>query len=329
MAVKCDCGVWHMDWAEQVAGRKEWKLYDALIELPRPDLVFKPTAQQIGQPFIDFILEAGDLLYVPAGLIHEAHCEQQNQPSLHLTLGIESAILGSWESLIIEAITFITQGAQDGGVILTDLRCHEEKEGMMRPLEERLRTGLPSEPRLTYGDLLVMTVREASSKEVLLRHGVPLTPAVISFQPVSPLVTLQTTIADSLSRAANISSTILNMATMTPGALTNRRFGSAHTKAIFTRVEEVFLLCPSAGGYRLRKEGEDELVSLLRHLVCVMRQEDSARWMMETFSKAVKEDILTARQAHIHNLERSGYRLSNPDSESSISGITRDEACPA
>lgn len=96
----------------QVDGSKRWRLYDALIEQPRPDMVFKPAPRDIGEPFADFVLEAGDLLYLPSGIIHEAFCESEaGNSSLHLTVGIETTVLGSWESLLLELVVMATSTA--------------------------------------------------------------------------------------------------------------------------------------------------------------------------------------------------------------------------
>jgi hypothetical protein len=124
----------------QVEGRKRWRLYDAVVEQPRPDLKFKPTAAEIGEPFVDFVLEAGDLLYLPSGLVHEARTlgggeeeeEGAGPPSLHLTLGVESTVFGSWESLLLELVAAATddRDGDDGGdgQAAAEAAASEEKE---------------------------------------------------------------------------------------------------------------------------------------------------------------------------------------------------------
>lgn len=76
----------------------------------------KPTAAQIGEPFVDFVLEAGDLLYLPSGLIHEAHTlaeADDASPSLHLTVGMESTVFGSWESMLLELVATATEDDEE------------------------------------------------------------------------------------------------------------------------------------------------------------------------------------------------------------------------
>ena len=112
----------------QVAGVKRWKTYEPfLVEFPRPDLVERPSldflvhnrqsaeeyeerrrgaatgspSRQLPPP-AEFPLRAGDMLYVPRGMVHEATTAQEDFsglseeaataykfPSMHLTFGIE------------------------------------------------------------------------------------------------------------------------------------------------------------------------------------------------------------------------------------------------
>ena len=60
----------------QIEGKKRWRLYEPRNkqeELPR---FSSPNFDQseIGEPCLDVVLEAGDLLYLPRGTIHQVTC---------------------------------------------------------------------------------------------------------------------------------------------------------------------------------------------------------------------------------------------------------------
>jgi hypothetical protein len=194
----------HFDWMDafvlQVEGSKRWRLYDALVEQPRPDMQFKPTTEEIGEPFIDFLLEAGDLLYLPSGLIHEALTELEDGSggsSLHLTVGVETTVLGSWESLLLEVLVVATAatagetksmlpssctgllnlqcpgGAAGGGG--NDEGKEQEMQSVAAMMSALVRATMKGEG-LRQGDLMALTLMHLATQERGLRRPVPLTP---------------------------------------------------------------------------------------------------------------------------------------------------------
>jgi hypothetical protein len=70
----------------QVSGRKRWRLYAPLHELPLKDQRWPADAADAGEPVADLTLEAGDTLYLPRGWPHEAAATDAD--SLHLTVGV-------------------------------------------------------------------------------------------------------------------------------------------------------------------------------------------------------------------------------------------------
>ena len=72
----------------QVAGEKRWLLYDPLFELPLKHQRYSKTLGERGEPIDDFVLRAGDTLYLPRGWLHQA--ETSDADSLHLTIGINA-----------------------------------------------------------------------------------------------------------------------------------------------------------------------------------------------------------------------------------------------
>jgi hypothetical protein len=70
----------------QVAGRKRWRLYEPLLELPLRSQRWSPQLGDPGEPVDDVTLQAGDTLYLPRGWPHEAVAADAD--SLHITVGL-------------------------------------------------------------------------------------------------------------------------------------------------------------------------------------------------------------------------------------------------
>lgn len=83
----------------QIEGKKLWKIYDHSISFPLEGMDV-PYSGPLSSPIHEIILQPGDLLYVPRGLIHEALTKDTY--SLHLTVGI---MVCTWIDLIHEIIS--------------------------------------------------------------------------------------------------------------------------------------------------------------------------------------------------------------------------------
>jgi len=70
----------------QVSGRKRWRLYEPLLELPLKKQRWSPRLGEVGEPVEDLVLEPGDTLYLPRGWPHEA--ATSDEESLHITVGL-------------------------------------------------------------------------------------------------------------------------------------------------------------------------------------------------------------------------------------------------
>ena len=70
----------------QLSGRKGWKVFEPEIERPLPEQHRDVSPDAIGEPVRAVVLDAGDLLYLPRGVVHQA--ESLSVASLHLTIGI-------------------------------------------------------------------------------------------------------------------------------------------------------------------------------------------------------------------------------------------------
>jgi lysine-specific demethylase/histidyl-hydroxylase NO66 len=73
----------------QVAGRKSWRVYEPVVELPLRHQRWSPALGDPGPAVDEFTLEAGQTLYLPRGWPHEA--TTADDESLHLTIGIHPA----------------------------------------------------------------------------------------------------------------------------------------------------------------------------------------------------------------------------------------------
>lgn len=85
----------------QVEGTKRWRLYDSPAGIPFRGERFTPGQFAPGEPTDDFVLEPGDVLYVPRGLMHDAISEP-GSPSLHITTGV---ITKTWADFVLEAVS--------------------------------------------------------------------------------------------------------------------------------------------------------------------------------------------------------------------------------
>ena len=70
----------------QIFGAKRWKLYGAPVELPLGSQHYRRDEHQPSDPPKVIDLQAGDLLYVPRGVVHEA--QSLDSISVHLAVGI-------------------------------------------------------------------------------------------------------------------------------------------------------------------------------------------------------------------------------------------------
>ncbi len=87
----------------QVAGKKHWKLYDTIYPTPRvgsPQPIF---AREHLNKVQDITLNAGDMLYIPRGIPHEAVTTDES--SLHLTIGVYPT---QWIDVLTKSLDQIT-----------------------------------------------------------------------------------------------------------------------------------------------------------------------------------------------------------------------------
>jgi lysine-specific demethylase/histidyl-hydroxylase NO66 len=118
----------------QISGQKHWRLFPNTIEYPTDTVSTRTIAREdIGPPLFDGILESGDFLYVPRGMVHEAMTETSH--SLHMTVGVH---LPTRLELLIEALVAeaernpeLRRGLPRGALVSNDIDFGE-LEGMAR-----------------------------------------------------------------------------------------------------------------------------------------------------------------------------------------------------
>lgn len=82
----------------QIEGTKEWRIYDTPVELPLHSQAFNPADIPVGEETDRFVLEPGDMAYVPRGLAHDAVATDET--SLHITTGL---MFRTWADIVVEA----------------------------------------------------------------------------------------------------------------------------------------------------------------------------------------------------------------------------------
>jgi hypothetical protein len=83
----------------QVAGEKQWRIYDPLFELPLKHQRYSKALGEHGAPVLELTLRAGDTLYLPRGWLHDALTSDTD--SLHVTVGVN---LHTWLDAVRAAL---------------------------------------------------------------------------------------------------------------------------------------------------------------------------------------------------------------------------------
>ena len=89
----------------QTVGSKTWRIYESDLELPLRSQAFKAEGFVPGKVIDEFVLHAGDMAYVPRGLVHDAIATDED--SLHITTGLLSPRV---IDLVIDALIEVAKG---------------------------------------------------------------------------------------------------------------------------------------------------------------------------------------------------------------------------
>lgn len=85
----------------QIAGAKQWHIYDRPVATPYRGERFVPGEHEAGELVETRMLKPGDCLYLPRGHMHDAP-NVGEEPSLHITVGL---ITRTWADLVLEAVS--------------------------------------------------------------------------------------------------------------------------------------------------------------------------------------------------------------------------------
>ncbi|MCB1407948.1 MAG: hypothetical protein KDK01_17265 [Rhodobacteraceae bacterium] len=83
----------------QTHGSKTWNIYESPLKLPLRSQAFDPKDFTPGKIIDTFVLNAGDMAYVPRGVVHDAIAT--NEVSLHITTGL---LANRWIDVLVEAL---------------------------------------------------------------------------------------------------------------------------------------------------------------------------------------------------------------------------------
>lgn len=118
----------------QVMGCKDWKIEKRRRVFPaKADSMGDDGRELIGDQH-SFILEQGDLIYIPRGYVHAAECG--NEPSMHITLGVTAVF---WEDLLGAALrAAVLQDERLRGVLPIGF-AHGPREALVKHLKGAFR----------------------------------------------------------------------------------------------------------------------------------------------------------------------------------------------
>lgn len=88
----------------QVSGRKKWEIFGQRDGLPYKGEKFRNGEHDPGELKAEFVIEPGQVLYVPRGLAHRA-TNAGEEPSLHITVGI---LVQTWAEFMLEAVAEVS-----------------------------------------------------------------------------------------------------------------------------------------------------------------------------------------------------------------------------
>ena len=112
----------------QIAGRKRWQLYEPVIPLPHRTQLFRPELYTGQTPIAEVELNAGDLLYLPRGVLHSTATTESF--SAHVTVGIS---VYTWADLLKELLSSAMDDEHMRHALPAGFATHAE----LRPLLNR------------------------------------------------------------------------------------------------------------------------------------------------------------------------------------------------
>jgi len=112
----------------QIAGGKRWQLYEPVIPLPHRSQPFKPEFYTGQAPMAEIELNAGDMLYLPRGILHSTTTAESF--SAHVTVGVT---VYTWADLAKELLSLAIDDEDMRHALPPGFATHSE----LRPLLKR------------------------------------------------------------------------------------------------------------------------------------------------------------------------------------------------
>jgi hypothetical protein len=122
----------------QIEGSKQWSLFPPPTELPLPETAVQVDTARLGRAR-KVMVRAGDLLYVPRGVVHQAVAPRK--PSIHLTIGIH---VTRWIDVIIDAMRMTASQDVRWRKALPVGSAQDKTEDLVGHLQQLLKT-IPGE----------------------------------------------------------------------------------------------------------------------------------------------------------------------------------------
>lgn len=84
----------------QIYGEKRWRIFEEAVRYPTAAHLGGDSDLNGHEPVYDTMLQAGDLIYIPRGFVHEARTSERST-SVHVTLGMMPF---TWAELLLESL---------------------------------------------------------------------------------------------------------------------------------------------------------------------------------------------------------------------------------
>jgi ribosomal protein L16 Arg81 hydroxylase len=167
----------------QIAGSKHWRIYGSPILLPGRGQPYRAAHVQPGEPLQELDLQAGDLIYLPRGYIHEALTSADE--SLHITVGV---VAYTWLDVLTEALADCQQDVRfreslpvgfatrdNLATTLADqlrerLEVFAERANQADVVEQLAERFVMSRPALLYGQLLELEELDRLTVDSVVRQ---------------------------------------------------------------------------------------------------------------------------------------------------------------
>lgn len=156
----------------QVYGRKLWKIYNQAEKFPQPKNSNVTFDTDGVTPEYEVMLEQGDLIYIPAGFVHEA-LTADDVGSMHIALGISHV---TWENMLQKFVRFLAKDSEllRAGFFTQQLSGRENMEDTLQQLMTLICGKLTEENMQKLGDRSRLGPQDVVPLQEILEANTPL-----------------------------------------------------------------------------------------------------------------------------------------------------------